>query len=98
MEPSSQHRFSRGRIVSICCSAGILIALFAFVPHIFSSTYVNLTTAEVTELVPTPEKPRVVHLDPPESVKTIYMSQCVVGTPNFREKLVTLVDETELNS
>lgn len=34
----------------------------------------------------------------PEAVKAIYMSQCVVGTPSFREDLVSLVRETELNS
>jgi hypothetical protein len=34
----------------------------------------------------------------PEAVKSIYMSQCVVGTPSFRMDLVNLVDETELNS
>ena len=26
------------------------------------------------------------------------MSQCVVGTPSFRESLVQLIDETELNA
>ncbi len=34
----------------------------------------------------------------PDAVKGIYMSQCVVGTPSFREDLVELVRETELNS
>jgi hypothetical protein len=31
-------------------------------------------------------------------VKAIYMSQCVVGTPSFRDTLVKLIDETELNA
>jgi hypothetical protein len=34
----------------------------------------------------------------PDAVKAIYMSQCVVGTPNFRADLVKIVDETELNA
>jgi len=34
----------------------------------------------------------------PDAVKSIYMSQCVVGTPSFREDLVALTRETELNS
>jgi hypothetical protein len=34
----------------------------------------------------------------PEAVRSIYMSQCVVGTPSFRNDLVELVEETELNS
>lgn len=46
------------------------------------------------------EKPVFVptHIKTPEAVKAIYMSQCVSGTKNFREKLVKLIDETELNS
>jgi len=38
------------------------------------------------------------YLPTPEAVKTIYMSQCVAGTPSFRADLIQLVEETELNS
>ncbi len=45
------------------------------------------TTIKVPKYVPTPA-----------AVKGAYMTQCVVGTPSFRERLVSLVEETELNS
>lgn len=45
-----------------------------------------------------PAKPSVAHVPTPSAVKSIYMSQCVVGTPSFRDSLVELVDTTELNS
>lgn len=47
-----------------------------------------------------PEKPEIVptHIKTPDAVKAIYMSQCVVGTRSFREKLVALADTTEINS
>lgn len=45
-----------------------------------------------------PKKPSVRHVETPSAVKSIYMSQCVVGTPTFRDTLVELVDTTELNS
>lgn len=38
------------------------------------------------------------HLPAPEPLHAIYMSQCVVGTPSFRNKLVALVEETKLNA
>jgi len=38
------------------------------------------------------------YLPTPDSLKAIYMTQCVVGTPSFRTELVNLIDETELNS
>src|SRR3989344_4650441 len=47
-------------------------------------------------LVATP--PRTVHLETPDAVRAIYMTQCAVGTPSLRESLVSLVETTELNS
>jgi len=38
------------------------------------------------------------HVPLPKQVKAIYMTSCVVGTPSFREKLVKLIGETEINS
>ena len=43
-------------------------------------------------------KPKVVHLTTPEPMRAIYMSQCVVGTEDFRNSLVKFIDETELNA
>ena len=40
----------------------------------------------------------VTHVPLPKPVKTIYMTSCVVGTPSFRESLVALIEETEINS
>lgn len=38
------------------------------------------------------------HVPTPEPMYAIYMSQCVVGTPSFREDLVELIDRTALNA
>jgi hypothetical protein len=38
------------------------------------------------------------HVPLPVPTKTIYMTSCVAGTPSFRERLVTLIEETEINS
>ena len=40
----------------------------------------------------------VAHLETPEPLYAIYMSQCVVGTPSFREKLVQMIEDTALNA
>ncbi|GIW68616.1 hypothetical protein D6792_00925 [Candidatus Parcubacteria bacterium] len=42
--------------------------------------------------------PPALYLPTPEPVRAVYMSQCVVGTPSLREKLVRLIEETELNA
>jgi hypothetical protein len=56
--------------------------------------------AEVTPAVPevVEQKPRIAYVPTPERLYGIYMSQCVVGTPSFRDSLVALIDETELNA
>ncbi|HEV8592169.1 MAG TPA: putative glycoside hydrolase, partial [Pyrinomonadaceae bacterium] len=51
-----------------------------------------------TSTVEAPPAPEVAHIPTPESVKAIYMTQCVVGTPSFRDQLVELLDTTELNA
>lgn len=40
----------------------------------------------------------VMHVPLPKQVKAIYMTSCVVGTTDFRNRLVKLIDETEANA
>jgi hypothetical protein len=40
----------------------------------------------------------VTHVPLPGAVKAIYMTSCVAGTVPFREKLIRLIDETEVNA
>ncbi len=47
---------------------------------------------------PATPKPLVTHVEMPVVVRGIYMSQCVVGTKPFREKLVKLIDDTPINT
>lgn len=79
---------------------------FAFVhaglPNLFAVTYTGAaatassTSSAIVEKLPEP--PPAAHLPTPKPLKAIYMSQCVVGTPSFRDDLVKLVEDTELNA
>lgn len=40
----------------------------------------------------------VTHIKTPEHVRSIYMSSWVAGTPSIRNRLVKLIDDTELNA
>ncbi|MCX6756844.1 MAG: hypothetical protein NTW35_01650 [Candidatus Nomurabacteria bacterium] len=40
----------------------------------------------------------VTHIKTPEHVKAVYMSSWVAGAPSFRNKLVKLIDDTEINA
>jgi hypothetical protein len=43
-------------------------------------------------------RPVVNHVPLPLPTKTIYMTSCVAGTKPFRDRLIALIDETEINS
>lgn len=38
------------------------------------------------------------HIKTPEPLKAIYMTSWVAGTPNFRQRLIKLIEETEINA
>ncbi|MCI0542189.1 putative glycoside hydrolase [bacterium] len=44
------------------------------------------------------EAPIITHIPTPDSVKAVYMSSWVAGTVSIRDKLVGLIDETEINA
>ncbi len=90
---------------------GLLFVTFGllYLPSLVTTTY----TIEQTEAVETTsdnqalvktvaveEDTRLVvqHVPLPKQVKAIYMTACVAGTPSFRQRLVTLIEETEINS
>lgn len=91
-------------VLSLTLLAFVVYLVFFLAPAFFPDTYkneanVSSTTTPGQKSAPeTPAGPAVTHVATPDAVKAIYMTQCVVGTPSFRKKLVDLVDTTELNS
>lgn len=87
---------------------GALVVSYAVLPHVLRVEYTPLSdsVAEViaqdasseTGVPPVDTRPVVTHQPLPPVVKAIYMSACVAGTPSFREELVRLINETELNA
>ncbi len=45
-----------------------------------------------------PAAPQHAYIQTPDPLRGIYMSQCVVGTPSFRDDLVRLIESTSLNA
>jgi len=82
------------RVITILIGGAVLLFFaysFTFSSELSFERYSSITT-------PVAKKKQVKHLKTPKPLKAIYMTQCVAGTPSFRDKLVKLVDETELNS
>lgn len=59
----------------------------------------GIVQEEEPEVAQVPDTREVItHVPLPVPTKTIYMTSCVAGTPNFRQQLVDLIDTTEINS
>jgi hypothetical protein len=91
----------------IIAGIGILsigILMYSAGPQMFAVEYVATTIAENTlekiELIKevVDNRPVVEHVPLPLPTKTIYMTSCVVGTHDFRDRLVAFIDDTEINS
>ncbi|OGG43067.1 hypothetical protein A2841_01460 [Candidatus Kaiserbacteria bacterium RIFCSPHIGHO2_01_FULL_48_10] len=67
--------------------------MVAFIPAEWT-----LEVGAVPSEAPVAHASDVVHLPTPEPLKAIYMSQCVVGTPSFRDSLVSFVGTSPLNA
>ncbi len=88
---------------------GILAGLYWQGPELMSIKYDVNTSTQKEDLSQTDtserdrvstvdDRPVVTHVPLPDQVKAIYMTSCVAGTPSFRERLLTLMKETEINA
>jgi hypothetical protein len=80
-----------------------LIAGYVFLEErLGKTTYVPAAVQEVlnanAQKIMEEEKPTSNHVKTPEVVKSIYMTACVLSTVDFKQDLVDLIKETEINS
>lgn len=80
----------------------VLPVLFVLLFFAYSFTFSSETSYQNSPAAPIQSgaliEESVKHIETPGAVKAIYMTQCVASLPSFRDKLVKLVEETELNS
>ncbi len=87
--------------VGLLITTGYGVFAYGTKETVYERNVKGVETEEV-QVTQTPEVPDtravVTHVPLPEPVKAIYMSACVVGTSDFRQRLVDFVDTTEINS
>jgi len=74
-------------------SALLVVGAFSLLPTEWNYGALPALTTDAS-----PAAPKVAHIKTPEPMRAIYMSQCVAGTPSFRDNLVGLIEETSLNA
>lgn len=85
-------------------TAAALSSAVFWMPSVLTVSYEKIEEASgiaqnLTESTPVfDDREEVSHVPLPKQVKAIYMTACVTGTKDFRERLVKLVEETEVNS
>lgn len=93
---------NKGRIFGFFIGGGALVVfVFSFLMPSsvsFENKEVDSPNQEVLDSTESLQKKEVKHIKTPEPLKAIYMTQCVVATPSIRERLVKLIEETELNA
>ncbi|MFA7193522.1 MAG: putative glycoside hydrolase [Candidatus Paceibacterota bacterium] len=99
---SKKNKNNSGFIWLLVLAVIFVIISLAVGPKIFAVSYdkdsgrpiQEENSEEDTEVV----KEVSSHIALPNAVKAIYMTSCVVGTKDFRAKLVALAEETEVNA
>jgi len=86
---------------------GSVVVSQVAIPYFGKLSYTASTQKEATtssEIIDIPEpvltdtREIITHVPLPDAVKAIYMTSCVAGTTDFRNRLVKLIDETEINA
>ena len=92
-------------LLKLIVCGSVIISLFAFLymttPTIFFTSYIAGSLNSLPRIEKEEEKEKefvATHIVTPEEVKGLYMTACVAATPSFRNNLVLLAEETEINS
>lgn len=91
-----------GLLIGVAFFGGVAL-LYGYLTDFLTLSYTVSSETKAVAVEAVSHEPPVevfvaTHVATPEAVKAIYMTQCVAGTPSFRDRLITLIEETEINS
>ncbi len=104
MSQLHQNRLNKNSFFALCVLGFFAVAFIIVavrgdhVEVLFESSPMSAIAQNVVTTPPKDVPSPVTYVATPDAVKVIYMSACVAATPSFRDGLVQLVEETELNS
>ena len=91
---------SLGSLILVVATGAALFLFAFFLPSLLTSTYTSSIGSVVESMAASTLSvvAQVTHLETPESLRALYMTSCVAGTPSWRESLKKLIETTELNA
>jgi hypothetical protein len=98
-----EYSFKINIYVVVFSIIAVVMLVSYFAPFFLKIKYVSdISVPEETLLAKVldekPIEPPITHIKTPESVKAIYISSWVAGSPEIRKNLIKLIDETEINA
>jgi hypothetical protein len=78
--------------------AALCVALAAFVAVSAAHWDVAADGIVAAAHADPPAAPVVAHLETPNPLRAVYMTQCVAGTPSFRDSVVKFIEGSDLNA
>jgi len=87
----------RKSLVLVASVGVVFFILIILLPFFLKSTYSASSNPDGSQVVPT-QTALATHIETPESLKALYMTACVAGTPSWRDSLKKLIETTELNA
>lgn len=97
MKKSSRRKGKLWLLALAFVAVAVFVAAYKLSPPRFALQY-EVESVRAQDVVLQPQKPKAVHLTTPIPVKAVYMSQCLVSDKALRDKIVALINDTELNS
>jgi hypothetical protein len=93
-------RGKAGVFVALLFSIAVLLVFLYFGSDIIPPVEYSTASSEqdVLSIVTTPKPFIATHLKTPEPLRGVYMTSWVAGTPLLRDKVIRLIDTTELNA
>lgn len=109
---ASRKIFSKGGLpfTILVIGGGIFLVYltFKFVPSILATSYdsnlpvkenlIETASASFDENLEKKDVWKATHVKTPESVKAIYMTSWIAGTPSLRQRVLNVIDTTEINA
>ena len=88
------------KIIFVGVLAFVVIGIYLYAPsREYSTTAIANDNFLAGAVIQLPEiKSAVRHVETPDAVKAIYMTSWVAGTSSMRERLISIIDETEVNA
>jgi hypothetical protein len=92
-------------IILITISTFVFVS-YSMVPDLTKKDYINsqdntivsANEIEKKEITSKSAAPKMKYIKTPDQVKAIYMTACVASTKNFKDSVIKIIDDTEINS